>query len=108
MLEIAYLSFKKSPDPSRGWQLRLSTWFSQNPSYGLICKVLSITRKVNSLHFQYHMDSTKLLRVNEEKELGVIITENLSWESHLTCICAKANKLLDLLKRTCISIVDVG
>ncbi|CAB4033653.1 RNA-directed DNA polymerase from mobile element jockey, partial [Paramuricea clavata] len=54
----------------------------------------------------YHMDSTKLLRVNEEKDLGVIITENLSWESHLTCICAKANKLLGLLKRTCISIID--
>ena len=52
------------------------------------------------------MDSTKLLRVNEEKDLGVIITENLSWESHLTCICAKANKLLGLLKRTCISIID--
>ncbi len=58
------------------------------------------------MHFQYHMDSTKLLRVNEEKDLGVIITENLSWESHLTCICAKANKLRGLLKRTCISIID--
>ncbi|CAB3993141.1 Hypothetical predicted protein [Paramuricea clavata] len=72
------------------------------------CKVLSIARKANPLHFQYHMDSTKLRRVNEEKDLGLIITENLSCESHLTCICAKANKfnLLGLLKRTCISIID--
>ena len=36
----------------------------------------------------------------------MIITENLSRESHLNCICAKANKLLGLLKRTCISIID--
>ena len=52
------------------------------------------------------MNSTKLHGVNEEKDLGVIITDNLSWESHLTCICAKANKLLGLLERTCISIID--
>ena len=86
----------------------LSSWsYQNNMNFNASkCKVLSITRKVNPLHFQYHMDSTKLLRVNEEKDLGVIITENLSWESHLTCICAKANKLLGLLKRTCISIID--
>jgi hypothetical protein len=46
MLEIAYLSFKKSkifwglgmpPDPSRGSHLRWSTRLSQNLSYGMIC-----------------------------------------------------------------------
>ncbi|CAB4041741.1 Hypothetical predicted protein, partial [Paramuricea clavata] len=86
----------------------LSSWsYQNNMNFNASkCKVLSITRKVNPLHFQYHMDSIKLLRVNEEKDLGVIITENLSWESHLTCICAKANKLLGLLKRSCISIID--
>ncbi|CAB3980581.1 Hypothetical predicted protein [Paramuricea clavata] len=58
----------------------LSSWsYQNNMNFNASkCKVLSITRKVNPLHFQYHMDSTKLLRVNEEKDLGVIITENLS------------------------------
>ena len=49
------------------------------------------------------MDCTKLLQVNEEKDLAVTITENLSWETHISSICAKANKLLGLLKRTCLS-----
>ena len=86
----------------------LSSWsYQNNMNFNASkCKVLSITRKVNPLHFQYHMDSTKLLRVNEEKDLGVIITENLSWESHLTCICANANKLLGLLERTFFSVID--
>ena len=70
------------------------------------CKVLSITRKVNPLHFENHMDSTKLLRVNEEKDLRMIINEKLSWEAHIPDICAKANKLLCQLKRTCVSITD--
>ena len=52
------------------------------------------------------MDSTKLLRVNEEKDLGIIITENFSWETHITCILCEANKLLGLLERTCVSITD--
>ena len=52
------------------------------------------------------MDCTKLLRVNEEKDLAVIITENLSRETHVSSICAKANKLLGLLQRTCLSVTD--
>jgi hypothetical protein len=41
--------------------------------------------------------STKLLRAEEEKDLGVIFTDNLTWESDLTSICAEGNKLLGLL-----------
>ena len=87
----------------------LCFWSRQNNMNfkALKCKVLSITRKVNPLHFEYHMDCTKLLRVNEEKDLGVTITENLSRETHITSICVKANnKLLGPLKRTRVSITD--
>jgi hypothetical protein len=53
----------------------LSFWSHQNNMHfnASKCKILSITRKVNPLHFQYHMDSTKLLRVNEEKDLDHIL-----------------------------------
>ena len=69
----------------------LSSWSHQNNMNfdASKCKILSITRKLNPLHFQYHRDSTKLLRINEEKDLGVIITENLSLESNLTYISAQ-------------------
>ena len=60
------------------------------------CKVLTVTRKKT-----HTLDGTALTRVSEEKDLGVIITSTLSWDSHIHTITAKANKLLGLLKRTC-------
>ena len=65
------------------------------------CKVLTVTRKKTPIAFAYTLDCTALTRVSEEKDLGVIITTTLSWDSHIHTITAKANKLLGLLKRTC-------
>ena len=63
------------------------------------CKVLTVTRKKTPIAFDYTLDGTALTRVSDEKDLGVIITSTLSWDSHIHT--AKANKLLGLLKRTC-------
>ena len=49
----------------------------------------------------YYLGSEKLLRGNEKKDLGVVIPDELTWDSHLHLITAKANKLLGLLKRSC-------
>ena len=65
------------------------------------CKVLTVTRKKTPIAFDYTLDGTALTHVSEEKDLGVIITSTLSWDSHIHTITAKANKLLGLLKRTC-------
>ena len=43
----------------------------------------------------------KLLCVYEEKDLGLVILDKLTWDTHLYLITAKANKLLGLLKRSC-------
>ena len=43
----------------------------------------------------------------EEKDHGVIISSNLSWDSHVMYIVLKANRILGLLKRTCPLITDV-
>ena len=61
------------------------------------CKVLTVTRKKTPIAFDYTLDGTALTRVSEEKDLGVIITSTLSWDSHIHTITAKANKLLGLL-----------
>ena len=42
----------------------------------------------------------KLLCVHEEKDLGLVILDKLTWDTHLHLITAKANNLLDLLKRS--------
>ena len=61
------------------------------------CKVLTVTRKRTSIAFDYTLDGRALTHVSEEKDLGVIITSTLSWDSHIHTITAKANKLLGLL-----------
>ena len=43
----------------------------------------------------------KLLCVYEEKDLGLVILDKLTWDTHLHLITAKANNLLLLLKRSC-------
>ena len=46
-------------------------------------------------------------RVLEEEDLGFIISNNLSWDSHVMHIVLKTNRMLGLLKRTCPLITDV-
>ena len=58
------------------------------------------------MSYDYYLGPEKLLRVQEEKDLGVIISSKLLWESHIHAIIAKANKLLGLLKRTCPLLTD--
>ena len=52
------------------------------------------------------MNSKKLSRVHEEKDLGVLINDNLSWNNHVYVIAAKGNKMLGMLKRTCPLLTD--
>ena len=72
------------------------------------CKVITVTRKKTPIVFYYTLDGSNLTRVSEERDLGVIITSTLSWDSHIHTITAKANKLLGLLKRTCPLLTDVS
>ena len=65
------------------------------------CKALTVTRKKSPLVYNYHLGDTSLLCVNEEKDLGVVIANNLKWDSHVNGIVSKANRMLGLLKRSC-------
>ena len=81
----------------------LEVWSSKNsiqfnPSK---CKILTVTRKINPITFSYKLTSNDLVRCDEERDLGITITYNLKWDSHITKIRSTANKCLGLLKRTC-------
>ena len=71
------------------------------------CKVLTITlrhQKFNILpfdRFSYELGNCILDYVDEEKNLGVIITNKLNWDTQQDTIVSKANKQLGLLMRTC-------
>ena len=69
--------------------------------------MLTVTRKKSPVTHEYHLGNTYLKRVLEEKDLGIIISSNLSSDSHVMHIALKANRMLGLLKRTCPLITDV-
>ena len=50
----------------------------------------------------------KLLCVYEEKGLGLVISDKLTWDTHLHLITAKVSKLLGLLKRSCPMLTKVA
>jgi hypothetical protein len=81
----------------------LSTWSSNNNiSFNKSkCKTMTVTRKKQPFLFIYHLDLFPINKVQEEKDLGVLMTSILSWDSHIQRISAKANRMLGLLKRTC-------
>lgn len=59
---------------------------------------MKITRKINKLSFTYSLASKPLTEVNEYKYLGVTITSNLSWNSHISHLCDSAFKKLCYLR----------
>ena len=88
----------------------MDTWTRQNNIRfnASKCKALTITRKKSPLNFIYKLDNVELERVSTEKDVGVNITNSLTWNTHIHAIIAKANKLLGLLKRTCPLLNDVS
>ena len=65
------------------------------------CKVLHITLKHNYLNYTYIMNNINLESSANEKDLGVIVCDNLSWNKQHTMILCKARQKLGLLKRVC-------
>ena len=70
------------------------------------CGVLTVTKKLNPVNFDYHLGDRILAPVRKEKDLGVEIAKDLTWEQHISAVVGKANKMLGLLRRTCPLIKD--
>ena len=75
-----------------------------NPSK---CKVLTISRKKSPITYDYTLGTVKLIRVCNEKDLGVITSCELAWDLHINSIISKANKMLGVLKRTSTHLTDI-
>lgn len=63
------------------------------------CNVLTVTSKRNPLLTEYKLHGHKLTRVSSAKYLGVTITDDLKWDTHINNICDKANRTLGFLRR---------
>ena len=60
------------------------------------CNIMSINNR--STHF-YSLNNHILKQVEENPYLGLTLTENLKWSSHITKITKKANSTIGLLRR---------
>jgi len=67
-----------------------------NPSK---CQVLNITRNKSKFSFNYRLHGQILETVDNAKYLGVDISKDLSWNTHINRITNNANKSLGFLRR---------
>ena len=63
-------------------------------------KVLHLSRSKDPYHHEYWLSDKPLSAVNHHKHVDVWLESSLSWDYHINYFCAKANKVLDLIRRT--------
>ena len=62
------------------------------------CKVIHYGK--NNLYFSYTLGSNVLGTSTEEKDLGVIFSDDLRWDEHIASLVNKANRVLGIVKKT--------
>ena len=68
------------------------------------CNMMQLTRKhLNKFQASYTLEGTVLENVDNIKYLGVTITNDLNWNTHISNICTKANRTLGFLRGTLFS-----
>ena len=64
------------------------------------CKVMHVGYNNNNKHANnYDVNDVQLECVSEEKDLGVIISEDLKWQKQCSEAVRNANRLLGMIKR---------
>ena len=64
------------------------------------CNMMQLTNKRSSkIKANYTFEGTVLENVESIKYLGVTITNDLKWNTHISNVCTKANRTLGFLRR---------
>ena len=64
------------------------------------CNMMQLTRKrINKIHASYTLEGNDLENVESMKYLGVTITSDLRWHTHVSNVCTKANRTLGFLRK---------
>ena len=64
------------------------------------CVVMHITRSHRPISVSYHMGDTRFETISTHKHLGIVLSANLEWGSHVDEITSKAKRLLGFIRRT--------
>ena len=68
------------------------------------CNMMQLTRKhLNKIQAFYTLEDAVLENVDNIKYLGVTITNDLKWKTHISNFCTKANRTLGFLRRSLFS-----
>ena len=71
-------------------------------------KVLRVARIRSIDKRNYYLGGIKLDRIDVEKDLGVLVSHNLSWNNHVDLISSKAQRMLHVLYRRYRDINDIS
>lgn len=63
------------------------------------CTKLTITNKRSPIQVDYQLKSHTLATVSSAKYLGVTVTDDLCWDTHIQSICDKASRTIGFLRR---------
>jgi hypothetical protein len=77
------------------WSVRNRLPFNNNK-----CKILTYSRKRCPLNVVYYLSDVPLQRVNEIRDLGLILDTRLDFHNHVNTICKSASKTLGFVIRT--------
>ena len=67
------------------------------------CIIMQLPKTHNKIQASYTLEGTVLENVESIKYLGVTITCDLKWNSHIRNVCSKANRTLGFLRRNLFS-----
>ena len=90
---------------------RLSSWARKwgTRFQPVKCNIMQLTRKrIKKIHASYTLEGTYLENVESIKYLGVTITSDLRWNTHVSNVCTKANRTLGFLRRNLFSCPSGG
>ena len=61
------------------------------------CKVMHLGH--NNPKVNYIMETIQLQEVSEEKDLGIIVSDDFKWNKQCTAVVKQANRILGMIKR---------
>ena len=67
------------------------------------CQMQLTIKHMNKIQVSYTLEGEVLENVDNIKYIGVTITNDLKWNTHISNICTKANRTLGFLRRTLFS-----